>query len=363
MAASSSMSGTARTWALALTRIPSVTGSRDEASFAGTFLQLLAARPALATAKAEITAHPIAGDPIGRSVVAVLVRGEGARTVILTGHYDTVGIEDYGDLKPVALEPEALHSALIARLRGQAKTDAERRALTDLDGGGFLPGRGLLDMKAGLAAGLAVVEDFARRPGRCGNLLFLAVPDEEACIHLLADRAAWAKYREQFTAISALLVKGGFLIVSDCARQNFFDRLGMQNPLCPTIEWHKHQQPGVWARLLAEVGFQDPKIHWEPVYRLGKAGEILTGNLEQLQRELLFLDIWENTHRKVKAFLPPGCPQWHNDDDLPMTSLHCFADGRVEVKMKVVGFDAADGLSLSQAEIHPRARLKTVGSV
>ena len=102
--------------------------------------------------------------------------------------------------------------------------------------------------------------------------------DEEACIHLLADRAAWAKYREQFTAISALLVKGGFLIVSDCARQNFFDRLGLQNPLCPTIEWHKHQQPGVWARLLAEVGFQDPKIHWEPVYRLGKAGEILTGN-------------------------------------------------------------------------------------
>jgi len=102
--------------------------------------------------------------------------------------------------------------------------------------------------------------------------------DEEACIRLLEDGAAWAKYREQFTGIAALLVKGGYLIVSDCARQNVFDRLGLRNPLCPTIEWHKHQQPGVWARLLAEAGFRDARIHWEPIYRLGAAGEILTGN-------------------------------------------------------------------------------------
>jgi arginine utilization protein RocB len=42
-----------------------------------------------------------------------------------------------------------------------------------------MAGRGLLDMKAGLAAGLAVCEAFARDPGRQGNLLFIAVPDEE----------------------------------------------------------------------------------------------------------------------------------------------------------------------------------------
>lgn len=102
--------------------------------------------------------------------------------------------------------------------------------------------------------------------------------DEEACIHLLDDRTAWVKYREMFTDIAGLLVQGGYLIVSDCARQNIFDRLGLRNPLCPTIEWHKHQQPRVWARLLAEVGFRDARIHWKPIYRLGAAGEILTGN-------------------------------------------------------------------------------------
>jgi arginine utilization protein RocB len=35
-------------------------------------------------------------------------------------------------------------------------------------------------MKSGLAAGLAVLEAFAAEPDRGGNLLFLAVPDEEA---------------------------------------------------------------------------------------------------------------------------------------------------------------------------------------
>lgn len=40
-----------------------------------------------------------------------------------------------------------------------------------------------------------------------------------------------------------------------------------------------------------------------------------------------------------------------------MTSLHPFGSGKIEVKMKVVGFDAADGLSLAQAEIHAHRQM------
>lgn len=79
------------------------------------------------------------------------------------------------------------------------------------------------------------------------------------------------------------------------------------------------------------------------------------GPLKQLPMSLYFT-LW-NTGHKVEPFLPAGCPRWKNDDDLPMTSLHSFADGRVEVKMKVVGFDAADGFSLSRAEIHARRQM------
>ena len=79
------------------------------------------------------------------------------------------------------------------------------------------------------------------------------------------------------------------------------------------------------------------------------------GARQQLPMSLYFT-LWD-THRPVHPFLPPGCPKWDSSDDLPMTSLHAFADGRIEVKMKVVGFDAADGFSLSQAEIHARRQM------
>ena len=70
----------------------------------------------------------------------------------------------------------------------------------------------------------------------------------------------------------------------------------------------------------------------------------------------LYFTLWD-TAKKVKSFLPPGCPQWINDEEIPMTSLHYFPSGKVEVKMKVVGFDAADGYSLSQAEIFARRQM------
>ena len=70
----------------------------------------------------------------------------------------------------------------------------------------------------------------------------------------------------------------------------------------------------------------------------------------------LYFTLWD-TRRKVEPFLPEGCPRWDSDDDLPMTSLHLFASGKIEVKMKVVGFDAADGESLSRAEIHARRQM------
>ena len=168
---------TTRNWALMLTRRPSVTGTVDEATFGPWLAERLKEHPSFGPA-AEIWTLPVAeGD--GRCCVVMLIRGSGRRTVILTGHYDTVSIEDYGALRPLAVEPERLADALLARLRQNASSAAEVCARDDLASGEFLPGRGLLDMKAGLAAGLAAAEDFASDPDASGNLLFIAVPDEE----------------------------------------------------------------------------------------------------------------------------------------------------------------------------------------
>lgn len=79
------------------------------------------------------------------------------------------------------------------------------------------------------------------------------------------------------------------------------------------------------------------------------------GANEQLPMSLYFT-MWD-TGKTVQPVLPAKCPTWQTDDELPMTTLHHFDTGKVEVKMKVVGFDAADGLSLSKAEMFARQQM------
>jgi arginine utilization protein RocB len=171
-----SLAERARWWALWLTRQPTVTGSPGEIALPGLLAAAVRATPALS--RSEVFTIPAADDRLGRAALGVLVRGTGRQTALLTGHFDTVSYDDYGDLAMFATEPERLAPALIARL-ADARTPAERLAHADLARGAFLPGRGLLDMKAGLAAGLATLEGFASDPHPIGNLLFVAVPDEE----------------------------------------------------------------------------------------------------------------------------------------------------------------------------------------
>lgn len=70
----------------------------------------------------------------------------------------------------------------------------------------------------------------------------------------------------------------------------------------------------------------------------------------------LYFTLWDSG-KPVRPFLPPSCVAWQNDEEIPMTTLHSFESGKVEVKMKVVGFDAADGLSFSRAEMHARRQM------
>lgn len=162
--------------ALDLVARGSVTGTPDEASFGPWLADYLAGLGCFGAA-AEIWTFPVAISD-QRHVTVLLVRGQGRKTVVLTGHYDTVTIQDYGQLMGLACQPAALREALLAQLRGDT-SKAGLRAYSDLESGRFLPGRGLLDMKGGLAAGLAAIAAIVASGSFDGNLLFLAVPDEE----------------------------------------------------------------------------------------------------------------------------------------------------------------------------------------
>ncbi len=160
----------ARDVAFALTRRPSVTATPDEAAFAPWLAALLAGDGI------EILTVPVAGDRIGRASVFALARGPGDAVVVLSGHYDTVPIDDYGDLMDHAIDPGPLTGAIVARLTESGAHPAARAELAD---GSFIPGRGLLDMKSGVAAGIQTLRAHAADPARRGSMLLIVTPDEE----------------------------------------------------------------------------------------------------------------------------------------------------------------------------------------
>ncbi|HYF62297.1 MAG TPA: M20/M25/M40 family metallo-hydrolase, partial [Herpetosiphonaceae bacterium] len=183
-------SETVRDLTIRLVRWPSVTNTPGERMWSQQLAEWLGQQPYFAANPGQLRLERTAADGYERSNLYALVRGEGPATVVLVGHYDVVSIENYGDLAEWAADPEALLPRLIASLEAHANGPADRLALEDLRSGAFLPGRGALDMKSGLAAGLAVLLRFAAQPERRGNLLFVATPDEEEASHGARSAAA-----------------------------------------------------------------------------------------------------------------------------------------------------------------------------
>ena len=170
-----------------LTRFGSVTGTAGEADITGLIVEILSEIPYFRDNPddiAVIDSHPVAGGAkMAKSVVA-LVRGTGRQasrqTLAMAGHFDVVSIENYHDLKHLAFSPDQLRDALIRDLSGRATpSEAEKLALRDFQSGDFIPGRGLLDMKSGDAAGIAFLEHFSQQAERQGNVVLFLTPDEE----------------------------------------------------------------------------------------------------------------------------------------------------------------------------------------
>ncbi len=174
----SSLSNRAAELAIEMTCWPSVTGSDGEAAFSGRLFDLLAATAYFKAHPDQLLAIDSHGTPARQNVLA-LARGKGRRCIVLAGHFDTVSIANYGTLAPLACDPEPLTEALIRELSARDCNSVEKSALADLKSGAFFAGRGLLDMKSGVAAGIAALERFAGLEEPIGNILLAATPDEE----------------------------------------------------------------------------------------------------------------------------------------------------------------------------------------
>jgi SAM-dependent methyltransferase len=102
--------------------------------------------------------------------------------------------------------------------------------------------------------------------------------NEDACMRLHKDEQARQIYREHLRRLAQVAAPGATLIVTDADRRNLFALLGVRNPLAPTIEWEKHQSPKLWARLLCDVGFENPTVRWTAFNTPRGPGQALLGN-------------------------------------------------------------------------------------
>ncbi len=117
---------------------------------------------------------PIPDDYLDRKVPWCLLKGQGDDTIVFIHHYDTVETKDYGILEPLALKPYELMKVL-----KEDKVQLPAEAKKDLDSGNWLFGRGVCDMKGGGSIQLSLIEEYSKDPDFKGNILLIAVPDEE----------------------------------------------------------------------------------------------------------------------------------------------------------------------------------------
>lgn len=102
--------------------------------------------------------------------------------------------------------------------------------------------------------------------------------DEDACLRLHNDEQARQSFKTQMRRMAEMVRPNGHLLAADCSRYNLFGMLRVRNPFVPDIEWEIHQQPRLWAALLAESGFAQADIRWNPMTRAGRPGELLLAN-------------------------------------------------------------------------------------
>lgn len=163
---------------LKLCQTPSISETKAEAVMAQEIYYMLNDMEYFKENGQHLFKIPLENDLNNRCFVAALMKGtiSSNKTVILLSHFDVVSVEDFGAFSHYAFDPLEY-----TKLLKQQKKILPQAALEDLESNDYLFGRGIMDMKFGIALDIEILhyiwgnlKDFP------GNVLFLSVPDEEA---------------------------------------------------------------------------------------------------------------------------------------------------------------------------------------
>lgn len=100
-------------------------------------------------------------------------KGNSNKTIILMGHLDTVGVDDFGSIKEYAFDPDHLRETF-------RSFNLDGDVYKDIESGEYMFGRGALDMKAGVAGHMYLISYFSMHPEELdGNIICITECDEE----------------------------------------------------------------------------------------------------------------------------------------------------------------------------------------
>ncbi|MGG1398880.1 M20/M25/M40 family metallo-hydrolase [Bacillus salipaludis] len=163
-----------------LVNVESIVNTAGEKAIANSLYKIIADFPYFSKNSSYLTLEKTINDIHERYNVLAFVKGTKGtsnRTVILMGHMDTVGIDDFNQLKDRACFPDELMEAL-------KQAELPVSAKEHLESGDWLFGRGVLDMKSGVASHLYLLQYYSEHPEELdGNLVLLAECDEEDSSH------------------------------------------------------------------------------------------------------------------------------------------------------------------------------------
>lgn len=164
---------------LELVKMPSLVRTENENDGAKKIYGVISQLPYFTGHPENLSFVPLKDDPLARNCVFAYVQGNNSKsdTVILLSHYDTVGIEGYSELAELAFDPEVLKEKMKRLKFSQEVQD-------DLNSEDWLFGRGVVDMKSGIAQNIWALKQFSGNSQALnGNILFISTPDEEAMSH------------------------------------------------------------------------------------------------------------------------------------------------------------------------------------
>lgn len=154
--------------------VPGVSGTETEKMTAYKVEELLREIPYFKTHPENVKLVPLVDDPLERSIVTAFLElaPDCPDTVILTGHYDVVDVEEYGHLQDIAYNVEEVTKRI-------NEMPLDEDSLKDFESGEWLFGRGTADMKFGHALCMELLRHYSESNTLKGNLLYVAVCGEE----------------------------------------------------------------------------------------------------------------------------------------------------------------------------------------